>query len=216
MFKQWLHRYKNKVYEHWTDKTEESFLTLSKRVFNNSISNIALKYAKAVYKKHIDLGSTEYMLTDLPFCQVLAITGSNEKIDWLLNFILLSWKDIKLPAYLAARRLHKIMVYERDLTKPLLVTGHSKGGTTAPAYFYLYCNPDNDYLVYFNPCPGVKGHKHLGVNSIKYCNLHDIVHYAGSISLNHWKCKTVYNHKDEGNIKENHSLDQWNFFMKNK
>lgn len=96
--------------------------------------------AENVYRCHENKRSTEYRLHTFhvgphrDVWQVLAIAGSNDWIDWLLNLLMLSWKGTKLCHYFEARRLNKLIRNKIVNPDKLIVLGHSKGAATALAY----------------------------------------------------------------------------------
>lgn len=190
-------------------------------MITKDICIFALGYAKKVYKEHVKIGSLEFLLVDLPNpidgkeMQLLAIAGSNDGWDWFWNVTLFSWAKIKLGAYFAAKRIHKSKHFRdlRDFSKPLIVTGHSRAGASAPAFFKMFCSQEHDYLVFFNPCPSVRrtmsDEERTLNNAIAFRNKHDIVDKAGILNFGHWYCETVDQPKDQGNVIDDHVLNQW-------
>ncbi len=170
---------------------------------------IAAKAAKAAYSKHTDLGTTEYNLETKVVgdreIQVLAIAGSNEPMDWLLNFNICSWKGIKWAAYSAAKDLHAIV--GRQIEHPLLVTGHSKAGATAIAFKKLY--PYAYWCYAFNPARSLRYWATKGMqHTFLYINAKDPVSKAGFINFGHPESCIEYKTYGD-NLLDYHSMDQW-------
>lgn len=158
---------------------------------NNRTYQIAAEACKDVYYRHVDLGTTEFNVSwasnGKEFIQVLAIAGSNERKDWLINFNLCSWKGIKYGAYAAA---HEIMQYfNRDFGCKLLVTGHSKAGATAIAFKRLF---NADYCVAFAPARSLRYWTNREMeNTTIFVDPDDPVHQVGFLSFGHPKCKRI-------------------------
>lgn len=157
---------------------------------------IAAKAIKDVYDGHCEnIGSTEFSLTMTWYnrkpLQVLAIGGSDETMDWIWNFILASWDNIKLCSYLSAKRIAKRVEINPDV--PLLVTGHSKAGPTAPYYKLRY---GADYCVSFCPAPGFRKAPEMK-NTLMVIDPDDVVPDAGQLSFDHPICEVEYLPRDK-------------------
>lgn len=106
-----------------------------------------------VYEDNIDLGTTEYqhrlIYVDGKHYQAIVIAGTNEFADNWRNVNLWSKKGIKLGSYNEATEVMNAIKLFPHI--PIVVTGHSKGGAAAVAFFLLFCNPKKDWCIVFNP-----------------------------------------------------------------
>ncbi len=91
--------------------------------------------AKAVYTNNIDLGTTEFSLTVEDGINCIDIAGTNEKSDWRKNLNMMSKEGVKKTSFQAAIEIAKYLRGGTiDLSMPIIVRGHSKGGAAAIAY----------------------------------------------------------------------------------
>ena len=154
---------------------------------NNDLILLAAKACQRAYKKNIDLGSMEYALTiedyhGVPF-QILAMPGSNEFLDWVWNFTLLSWDGVKLCSYLAVKRIWQAVKNDIDPTMPLLVVGHSKAGPDALRWKQKY---GADFCVALCPPPAFRPWKKVNLKDTAIViDPDDVVPLAGTLSFNH-------------------------------
>ncbi len=165
-----------------------------------------------VYQDNIDLGTTEYKLKTMVDIQVLAIAGTNELADWGKNFNLFSWKGIKYPAYKSAKEIHDQV--KDKITKPLLVTGHSKAGATAIAYKRLFTG---SWCVAFAPARSLRYWSDRKMqNTTLFIDPDDPVSKAGFISFGHPQCKIIEAEDDHlGLHVADHFMGNWVEFVGN-
>lgn len=152
----------------------------------------------AVYKKNIDLGTTEFDLNtfevDSKVVQVLSIAGTNEPGDWIKNLDLRSKKGIKLSAYRAAQQImsNHLFFKKRDVQIPLIVTGHSKAGATAIAFHKLYNKRmiGSSHCVAFAPARCLRyWNRRKMDNTYIFTDPDDPVSFFGRISFGLPKCR---------------------------
>ncbi len=154
---------------------------------------VAADAATKVYRRCIDLGTTEYSLTleflNGKWVQVLSFSGTNEIKDWRKNLNLFSKRGIKKSAYNAAVEVHKAIQKDLYLGCKLIVTGHSKGAAEAIAYMRLF---DADYCVAFCParCLRPWTDRSMPTTTI-FVDPDDIVPKLAPISFEHPTCCVI-------------------------
>ena len=163
---------------------------------DKSLAIIAAKAVKAVYDGHCENeGSTEWALTRTLYqekpLQVLAIGGTDEWIDWVWNFVLASWNNVKLCSYFSAKKIHKRVTIDPDI--PLMVAVHSKSGPTGQYYKLKY---GADYCVCFCPAPGFRKAPVMRHTTL-YIDLDDYVPDAGQLNFDHPICEVTNLPKDK-------------------
>lgn len=178
------------------------FLSTPESKMNPELYKIAVNACAEVYETNIDLGTTEFNLFKTMIngedVQVLAIAGSNEIDDWIINFNLFSKKGIKIGAYKAAMEIRENIF--RDYKCKLLVCGHSKAGATAIAFKKLF---NADYCVAFAPARSLRywaGRKME--NTTIFIDPDDPVSRVGFLSFGHPDCEII-------KAKDNHLMPSW-------
>lgn len=185
---------------------------------NKELYKVAAKACSDVYEINTDLGTTEFHHTIKTIhgrrWQVLSIAGTNETLDWLKNFNLLSWQGIKLPAYKAAHKIndkikHKLKRFEH---LPLLVTGHSKAGATAIAFKRLF---GANYCVAFAPARSLRPWAELKMSSTTiFIDPDDLVSRLAFISFEHPICRVFKARENHFFFSfEDHCMDNWVEFV---
>lgn len=159
-------------------------------MMDRELKLIAAKACQAAYKKNTDLGSMEYTFTMTEYhgkpLQVLAMPGSNEFIDWLWNFLLISKNGVKRCTHLAADKVYVAIKDQLDPNIPLLVTGHSKSGPDALQYKNKY---GADHCIAFCPPPAFrKKTKPTLENTLIVIDPDDIVPKLGELSFDQPIC----------------------------
>lgn len=173
-----------------------------------------------VYKKHKDLGTTEYAVTYKEILgkkwQILAVAGTNELRDWWENFkILFAIKGIKRPGYLAAQEILANFVPDSDCE--LMIVVHSKSGPTGVALKQKF--PDVA-CVMFSPARSVRYWSRIILkNTVIFVDPDDIVPWMGLTLFTHPKVDlTIKGKKDKfildipGRIGD-HLMEYWKEFM---
>lgn len=162
------------------------------KTIKKTLINISKFAAKKVYEKNISILSTQFSLSEKGGIQVLAIAGTKitSISDWFWNILLLSSGGTKLTAKISADRILNSKEYKkwRDYLKPLLVTGHSKGGCPAleiqrrivGTYCVAFCPPP----CFRRPVPKLK-------DTIIITDHDDIVPYLGSLSFQLPECDRI-------------------------
>ncbi len=175
-----------------------------------NLYKIAARACQDVYHDNTDLGTTEYKLEIMGDIQVLAIAGTNELADWGKNFNLLSWKGIKYPAYKSAKEIHDQV--KNKITKPLLVTGHSKAGPTAIAYKKLFTS---SWCVAFAPARSLRYWTDRKMaNTTLFIDPDDPVSQVGFISFGHPECEIIKAKDDHlGFYVDDHFMNNWVGFV---
>ena len=190
-----------------------------------SINQLYLKAAlacKKVYKKNIDLGTTEFDIFTYPDhvgggIQILAIAGTNELKDWGKNFNLWSKKGIKKSAYDAAIEIFGSDYFKdnRARSLPLIVTGHSKAGATAIAFNKLpdirYSALGSAYCIAFAPARCLRYWANRKMeNATIFTDPDDPVSFFGRLNFGHPKCKTFKSSNNYFGFKvSDHYIDSW-------
>ena len=178
---------------------------------NYKLYFMAAKACTEVYEKNIRIGmGTEFdhFITNVngQDVQVIVIAGTDDLIDMVKNINLLSWFGIKLSAYRAAKRIMEKVELKPDL--PLIVTGHSLGGTVAIALKKKF---KADYCIAFAPARCLRyWSKRKMNNTIIFIDPDDPVsNLLGIVNFGLPKCKTI-------KAPENHLTPSINdHFMKN-
>jgi len=187
---------------------------------NKHIYKVAVDACNDVYIHNTDLGTTEFhhFITTINGrrFQVLAIAGTNEALDWLKNFNLLSWQNIKLPAYRAAHQINDKIKHQlkRFDHLPLLVCGHSKAGATAIAFKRLF---GADYCVAFAPARSLRHWAKLKMsNTTIFIDPDDLVSKLAFISFTHPKCRVFKAREDHLLFSiSDHVMKHWVEFVNN-
>lgn len=196
---------------------------------------IALHAIKNVYAgDHENNGSVEFADTVHTYqgrpIQVLAIGGSNEWLDWLWNFLPVSWDGVKICSYLSAwliysgtwgcfERLRRILMVVRPLAKilkmtpgqafvrkkdmPLLLAVHSKSGPTG---FYYMMKFGADYCVAACPARGLTRQVFLE-NTVMIVDPDDPVPKLGRLFFVHPVCERYELTDDPGMSIQDHFID---------
>lgn len=195
---------------------------------------IAIDCAEEVYKTNIDLGTTEFKISQCMLCvdgkaewlKVLAIAGTNEKLTFknLWNFIKEWGKNLDLRSKHRIKKagmdamneiLKKTTIFDRIGDK-LLIVVHSKSGPTGTAFADKYRDNDNVHVVEFAPAPGIRrsGIDRNFKNMTIFFDPDDIVHQLGIISFGHPICKTynLPNNHFGKNLKD-HKLKNFKKFI---
>lgn len=146
---------------------------------------LAAKACLQSYKTNIDLGTTEYSLTETTYngspLQILAMPGTNEMADWLWNLHLWSKHGVKSCTYFAVEKIHAAIKDKLNPELPLLVTGHSKAGPDAMQWKAKY---KADYCVAFCPAPGFRRWNRPTLqNTTIVIDPDDLVPWAGIVSF---------------------------------
>jgi hypothetical protein len=142
---------------------------------------------------------------------IVAICGSNDIADWILNFFILSWKGFKFSGWMEAKRIYKIIKELNTFNQPLIIATHSKSGPTGWALYHL-CKKagiEIDSIHAFAPAKGLRKHMNIP-EATMYIDKSDPVPKA-SISLNHPNCKIIYHPEKDGKSIDfsDHSLNHW-------
>lgn len=172
---------------------------------------VAAKACRDVYQKNIDLGTTEYATTLSIFkgdlVETLAIAGSNELEDWLINCNLFSKKGIKIGAYKAAHEINKKFKWSGRATKRI-VCGHSKAGATAIAFMKQF---GADHCVAFAPARSLRyWTKRKMENTTLFIDPDDPVSKLGFFSFGHPKCKIYKAENDHFGFRlDDHPIENW-------
>jgi hypothetical protein len=179
---------------------------------------------KNVYDIYYDIGSVQFDIrkrslygAEKPFeYQILSIAGTNEFLDWPKNINMMSWKGIKKAAYDAAILIKESVHFYRNREEglPLIVTGHSKGGSTAIAFHKLF---GAGHCIAFAPARCLRyWTKRTMENTSIFLDPDDLVSWLGRISFGHPICK-LYEARDDhwGFDIGDHSIDNWIEFTKN-
>ncbi len=156
---------------------------------------LAVTEEQKAYKTNIDLGTSEYALTvqeykGVPW-QFLSIPGSNEFMDWVLNFFLWSKKGVKICSYWSADKVHKAVAGKIDHQLPLCVVGHSKAGPTVLQYMKKY---GADRCLALCPPPAFRPWSipKFDSRTLVVIDPDDLVPWAGAISFRHADAITEY------------------------
>jgi hypothetical protein len=180
---------------------------------NPEIYKIAAKACSDVYDQNTDIGTTEYSVSydSDSNIQILAIAGTNEPEDMLININMFSRKGIKYGAYKAAWDIMSVFRWRGDCKR--MVTGHSKAGPTAIAFKRLF---GADYCVAFSPARSLRyWSKRKMENTTIFIDPDDIVPKLGFFSFGHPKCKTIKAKNDHIGISiDDHGMDHWINFTK--
>ena len=184
---------------------------------NSELYRIAAEACSFIGEKnYTNLGTTEFNLTRKIWgnkvIQVLTIAPTNELVDWLVNFNLLSWEGIKLGSYRAAKEIREYIYW--DPYYPLVVTGFSKGAASAIAFKKMF---NADYCVSFSPPPCLRRWSNREMeNTAIFIDPDDPVSKAGIISFGHPKC-TRFNAKDDHLALSvgDHDMEKWEKFVEN-
>ena len=150
---------------------------------------IAVNAEIDVYKNNIDLGTTEFKVTEDRYkgdnLNILAIAGSNEREDWLKNFNLLSRGGFKKVGVDAVEDIRgKVVLYRIKMyQEPLLIVTHSKSGVTGAVLADYFHGCPWVHVVCFAPAPSVfvfgKKKKIYYGNMTRFIDPDDIVPKAG-------------------------------------
>ena len=168
---------------------------------------------KGVYQgKGKNVKSTEWWFYTKNDIQYLAIAGTNEWLDWVLNVILLSVKGIKFYAWFSARRIFKAIKEEGyDEKKELVIACHSKSCTTGFA-IKLHHTPLARCIA-FCPAPGFKKAPLMqDGRTLIFVDPDDLVPHAGDITFDNPDAPVSYLPRDKnffdfiGRIAD-HSMD---------
>lgn len=151
-----------------------------------SLYKIAANAIKSVYQgKCFNIWTTEWFVSETMYdnkpLRVLAIGGTDEALDWLLNFIPFYFDGVKLGSYISANRILKRF---KKSNIPLLIAVHSK---SCPTGFYLTRKLKADYCIAFCPTPGLRK-AHIMPNTVIFIDPDDIVPKIGKILFKHPVC----------------------------
>ena len=181
---------------------------------NSEFYKVAVKACADVYKNNTDLGTTEFRHAIKTIngrrYQVLAIAGTNEWKDWLININLFSRKGIKYGAYKAAKDINEKLRRYKGL--PLLVCGHSKAGATAIAFKRLF---GAEYCIAFAPARSIRPWaKKEMENTVLFIDPDDIVSKLAFISFTHPICTVIKAREDHDFYSiGDHKMKHWIEFV---
>jgi len=177
---------------------------------------------KEVYEENVDIGTTEFFIKTIEIdgitYQILSIAGTNEKKDWFKNFDLFSKKGIKKSSLEAAKEIMSSRYFheKRAGFVPLIVTGHSKGGSTAIAFHRLYQNRmiGSSFCVAFAPSRCLRYWAKRDMNrTYVFIDPDDPVSFVGRIGFGLPKCKYYYADNNHFGFKlKDHHIDNWIVF----
>jgi len=172
------------------------------------LHKIAAKCCQNVYRRNIDIGTTEYSLKYGMYkgkvIQILAIPGFNEFLDGFRVINVTSWEGIKLGAYKAAHKIHNRIKHK--IRFPLLVSGHSMGAGSAIAYHKLF---ESSWCCAFDPVRVLRRWATREMeNTYLFINKNDLIPKAGFINFGHPKCEIEYIDNNLS-VKEAHNIDNW-------
>lgn len=155
---------------------------------DNAFKLLAAVEEQKSYNANVDLGTTEYAITEQPYrgtkWQFLSMPGSNEFWDWALNFFLWSKKGVKYCSYKAADEVYKAVKDKINPDLPLCVVGHSKAGPDALQYMDKY---GADRCIAFCPPPAFRPWNvpTFDRKTLMVIDPDDLVPWAGRVSFRH-------------------------------
>jgi hypothetical protein len=176
---------------------------------------------RRVYSEYHDLGTVQfdinYIYDDgMLKWQMLSIAGTNELMDWPKNINMMSWKGIKKAAYDAAILIKESVQFYRYRKEhlPLIVTGHSKGASTAIAFHKLF---GAGHCIAFAPARTLRyWTRRTMENTTIFLDPDDPVSWVGRLNFGHPICK-LYEAPDNhfGFDIGDHAISNWVEYCKN-
>lgn len=163
---------------------------------NKQIYKIAIKFLKKTYNNNYKSNKSTQWNSYVTYynnqpLQVLSIAGTNDIMDWVWNFCLLSKDGVKYGSYISANRVLKDFIRKPNI--PLLITCHSKSGPTG---IYLQELLNAEYCIVFCPARGFTEEKR-NERAVMFIDKDDIVPKLGWSIFYHRKCKTIFLQRDK-------------------
>lgn len=143
---------------------------------------------------------------------VVAIVGSNDIADWILNFFLASWKGFKFCGWMESKRVFKSIKKLKIFNIPIILCGHSKSGCTLPPLEMMLIKSgfEIDSIYSFDPARCLRKSYKIDKMTM-FIDKNDPVPMAGAISFRHPYCEVIYHpEKDPKGIDfSDHRLEHW-------